>query len=39
LVAPEKAFSSGDLLETIITSEQAKKLPRDKKSGAVKIEL
>ena len=39
LVAPEKAFSSGDMLETMITSEQAKKLPRDKKSGAVKIEL
>ena len=39
VVAPEKAFSSGDMLETAITSEQAKKLPRDKKSGAVKIEL
>ncbi|MBO4508554.1 MAG: hypothetical protein J5747_07925 [Spirochaetaceae bacterium] len=39
LVAPEKAFTSGDMLETAITSEQVKKLPRDKKSGAVKIEL
>ena len=39
MIAPEKAFSSGDMLETAITSEQAKKLPRDKKSGAVKIEL
>ncbi len=39
VVAPEKAFSSGDMLETAITPEKAKKLPRDRKSGAVKIEL
>lgn len=39
VVAPEKAFSSGDMLETAVSSEQVKKLPRDKKSGAVKIEL
>ena len=39
VVAPEKAFSSGDMLETAISLEKAKKLPRDKKSGALKIEL
>ncbi len=39
VVAPEKAFSSGDMLETAITPEKTKKLPRDRKSGAVKIEL
>ena len=39
VVAPKKAFSSGDMLETAITPEKAKKLPCDKKSGAVKIEL
>ena len=39
VVAPEKAFSSGDMFETAITLEKAKKLPRDRKTGALKIEL
>ncbi len=39
VVAPERAFSSGDLAESGITAEKSSKLPRDRKTGALKIEL
>ncbi|MCR4938609.1 MAG: small ribosomal subunit Rsm22 family protein [Treponemataceae bacterium] len=38
-IAPEKAFSSGDLIMADIPSGKAARLPVDKKSGAIKITL
>ena len=38
-VAPERAFSSGDLFESGVSLEKADKLPRDRKTGALKLEL
>ncbi|MBO4508286.1 MAG: hypothetical protein J5747_06565 [Spirochaetaceae bacterium] len=38
-IAPERAFSSGDLIDSGVTAEKAGKLPADRKTGALKIEI